>query len=137
MRQSKTLDMTFSDGHSEGFIRRQEWDWRGCQARQEGLTLSKNHHTQARRKAVEGVAAPVSPHSRGGKDAGEMGTCWPHLQHHACPHSVPMQAEIGGVLEPFSSPLRSGSGPENWKAQRSSLGGLAQVLHKGNQEGQG
>jgi hypothetical protein len=87
---------------------------------------------------VEGVVAPVSPYSRGRMGTGEMGTCWPHLRHHA--FSIQrFQAGLGwaGSLIPSLLLKEVAMDWRPWKAGDSSLRGLTQTLHHWNQEGEG
>lgn len=65
-----------------------------------------------------------SPYSRGRTGTGEMGTCWPHLQHQASSTLVPCRLGVGGVFDPFSSPLRSGNGQMDGEAWRQYPWGL-------------
>lgn len=86
------------------------------QAQLEDLTLRKNHHTPSQALGGGGGGCPSAP-----TPEGEVwrygGACWlhglgglkePHLQHHAsstqCFHA---SQGMGGVPQPFPSPLRS------------------------------
>lgn len=78
-----------------------------------------------------GVVTPVSPYSKGRTGTGEMGTHWPRLPSTSrlFHTAFPCRLGVGGVLDSFSSPLRSSNRLENGDPGGSSLGGLAQMLH--------
>lgn len=93
------------------------------QARLEDLTLRKNHHTPSQALGGGGGGCRSTPHSgrRKGGGVGGMLASWaqglkePHLQHHASSTQRFHAGQgMGGIPEPFLSPLRRSQKSGDW-----------------------
>ena len=114
------------------------------QARLEDLTLRKNHHTPSQALGGGGGGCPSALCSSGRKGVGVWGACWPHgfgwgptgasLQHHASSTQRFHAGQgMGGVPEPFPSPLRRLQRSGEWGSQEAApLGAQPRCFITGN-----